>query len=130
MSLLTTLQQSGVQADLITWLHLCLMGAACALLAAYVCRIDKLNWAKHRPASVLLYAANAAAVAMVAAHAWQERADALDVAVLLCAATLLRASWPRWAGGRPPADMLRPASPTSARAAPPAGGYDNPQTLL
>lgn len=134
MSLLTTLQQPDVQADLITWLHLCLLGAACALLAAYVCRIDKLNWAKHRPASVLLYAANAAAVAMVAAHAWQERVGVLDVAVLLCAATLLRASWPRWAGGRPPADLLRPSfadSLTSPPQAPSAGSAnDNPQTLL
>lgn len=118
------------------YIHLVLLGAACALLAAYICRIDKLNWRTHRPASVLLYASNAGAVAMVALHAWQSRADALDVAVLLCAATLLRASWPRWANGRPPVDMVRPdrAGATAGAASSPergdARGFEHTQTLL
>lgn len=140
MSILTTFEQHGLAPDLQAYLHLALMGAALALLAAYICRIDKLNWRTHRPASVLLYVANAAAVAMVAAHGWKQNADALDVAVLLCAATLLRASWPRWTGGRPPVDMVRPTfadSPTSPPQAPSArtngqtgSAFDHPQTLL
>lgn len=123
--------------DMDDYLHLVLLGAACALLAAYICRIDKLNWRVHRPASVLLYASNAGAVAMVALHAWQARADALDVAVLLCAATLLRASWPRWANGRPPVDMVRPdrragAIPGAASSPEHTGarGFEHTQTLL
>lgn len=76
---------------------------ALALLYIYaVCRMDALQFGRHKPALVLLHIGMGTLAGSVLVHAAQSRVDAQDLAILLVAATWALVSAEQWHNGEVP----------------------------
>ena len=53
--------------------------SACGAVLAYLCRLDALQWGKHRADIILMHMAWAGACAAAASHAWVGDAGLIDV---------------------------------------------------
>jgi hypothetical protein len=83
-----------------------LMISACAIVGAYVCRLDALSVVKHRVSYILLHVTHAMAAGYIGLRAATDIVDPDSWLVLSVSLTWLIASYGRWKGG-PPAEAMK-----------------------
>lgn len=82
-------------------LHLILLVAAVVVSGAIVCRLDALQFKRHRWSVIGMHVALLVATASAGVHAWQRTTDVIDVCVVLAAGLWIWLSFPSWRLGVP-----------------------------
>lgn len=71
-------------------------------LVAYLCRLDAMQWSRHKPLVIVMHIAWCVASAAAVSHAWAGQAGLIDVASVVGALAWIWLSWWNWRDNVPP----------------------------
>ena len=85
----------------------CVLVTASSIMIGYLCRLNMMQYKKHRTADIGFHVAMFAGLATVISHAWRGNLSSIDFAMMAAALLHLINTYPTWRGS-PPEHVRKP----------------------